>query len=278
MSRADKTVAVAELVAEFRDSSAAVLTEYRGLTVAQLAQLRETLGATTTYSVVKNTLTKIAAREAGVGAFEDLLVGPSAIAFVKGDPVVAAKSLRDFARTHPLLVIKGGVLDGSPLDPSELARLADLESREVLLAKLAGAMKAKTSQAAALFQAPLAQVARMVDALRAKVEEGAPAAAEPTAEDVETAPEDAEPSAEADVPAGADDAAAEAPVAHATDDSATDSATDAAPSDAAPFDAAPADAAPADATETAATDAPATEAGATETAAADSTESAATEV
>ena len=171
MARADKEAAVAELAEEFRSSQGAVLTEYRGLTVADLAELREQLGDVATYAVVKNTLTKIAAREAGVDSFEELLVGPSAIAFVKGDPVEAAKSLRDFARAHPMLVIKGGVLDGAPLDPSELTRLADLESREVLLAKLAGAMKASLSGAAALFQAPLAQAARTLEALRLKFEE-----------------------------------------------------------------------------------------------------------
>lgn len=169
MARADKVAAVADLATAFRESQAAVLTEYRGLSVAELAQLRAALGTTTTYSVVKNTLTKIAAREAGVDSLDALLVGPSAIAFVQGDPVEAAKGLRDFARTHPMLVIKGGVLDGAPLTAGELARLADLESREVLLAKLAGAMKASLSGAAALFQAPLAQAARTLEALRAKL-------------------------------------------------------------------------------------------------------------
>jgi len=176
MARADKAAAVAELAEEFRSSQGAVLTEYRGLTVAQLAELRAKLGQVATYAVVKNTLTKIAAREAGVDAFEDLLVGPSAIAFVKGDPVEAARSLRDFAKAHPTLVIKGGVLDGAPLAPAELSRLADLESREVLLAKLAGAMKASLSGAAALFQAPLAQAVRTIEALGAKVEQDTGAA------------------------------------------------------------------------------------------------------
>ena len=176
MARADKAAAVAELAEEFRSSQGAVLTEYRGLTVAQLAELRAKLGEVATYAVVKNTLTKIAAREAGVDAFEDLLVGPSAIAFVKGDPVEAARSLRDFAKAHPTLVIKGGVLDGAPLAPAELSRLADLESREVLLAKLAGAMKASLSGAAALFQAPLAQAVRTIEALGAKVEQDTGAA------------------------------------------------------------------------------------------------------
>ena len=199
MARADKAVAVAELTEEFRSSQGAVLTEYRGLTVAQLAELREKLGPTATYSIVKNTLTKIAAREAGIDSFDDLLVGPSAIAFLKGDPVEAAKSLRDFSKAHPFLVIKGGVLDGAALSPVELSRLADLESREVLLAKLAGAMKASLSNAAALFQAPLAKAARTIDALRDKVAQDPSASAEaesetaPAAEDVPTdeAPTDA---------------------------------------------------------------------------------------
>jgi len=166
MARPDKTTTVAELTEEFRSSSAAVLTEYRGLTVAELKELRRSLGVDTSYAVVKNTLTKIAAREAGVVAFDDLLQGPSAIAFVKGDPVEAAKGLRDFAKTHPLLVIKGGVLDGKALSPSELAKLADLESREVLLAKMAGALQASLTNAVSLFAAPLAQTARLLEALR----------------------------------------------------------------------------------------------------------------
>jgi large subunit ribosomal protein L10 len=177
MARPDKAAAVAELTENFRSSSAAVLTEYRGLTVAQLKQLRRSLGDGATYSVVKNTLTKIAARDAGVDGLDDLLAGPSAVAFVKGEPVEAAKALRDFARTNPLLVIKGGVLDGRPISAEDISKLADLESREVLLAKAAGAMNATMAKAAALFQAPLSQTARLVEALRAKQAEGAPAEA-----------------------------------------------------------------------------------------------------
>ena len=183
MARPDKAAAVAELTEAFRSSNTAVLTEYRGLTVAQLKELRRSLGDQATYAVVKNTLTKIAAREAGVDAFDGLLQGPSAIAFVKGDPVEAAKGLRDFAKAHPLLVIKGGVMDGRPITAAELAKIADLESREVLLAKLAGAMKGSLSQAVSLFAAPLAQTARLVEALRAKAEaEAAKAPAAPAAE------------------------------------------------------------------------------------------------
>jgi large subunit ribosomal protein L10 len=170
MARPDKAAAVADLTEEFRTSSAAVLTEYRGLTVSQLKALRTALGPTTSYAVVKNTLTKIAAREAGVDSVEEFLAGPSAIAFVKGDPVEAARGLRDFARANPLLVIKGGVMDGRPLSAAEIRTLADLEPREVLLAKLAGAMKASLSGAVSLFAAPLAQTARLLEALRQKAE------------------------------------------------------------------------------------------------------------
>lgn len=171
MARPDKAAAVAELAEEFRSSPAAVLTEYRGLTVAQLKELRRALGANAKYAVVKNTLTKIAAKEAGITQFEALLEGPSAIAFVKGDPVEAAKGLRDFAKAHPPLVIKGGVLDGKPLSADEIKKLADLESREVLLAKLAGALMAAPQRAVSLFAAPLAQMARLAEALRQMAEQ-----------------------------------------------------------------------------------------------------------
>jgi large subunit ribosomal protein L10 len=169
MARPDKAAAVAELTDEFRSSNGAVLTEYRGLTVAQLRQLRTALGDDVNYAVVKNTLTKIAAKDAGVESFDSLLEGPSAIAFIKGDPVVAAKSLRDFAKANPLLVIKAGVLEGKALGTDEINKLADLESREVLLAKLAGAMKAAPQQAVSLFAAPLSQAARLFAALQDKL-------------------------------------------------------------------------------------------------------------
>ena len=177
MARADKAAAVAEITEEFRASSAAVLTEYRGLSVGQLKELRRSLGADTTYAVVKNTLSKIAAKDAGVQGFDELLVGPTAIAFIKGDPVTAAKGLDTFAKENPLLVIKGGVLDGKVLTADDVKKLAKLESREVLLSKVAGAANAAMAKAAALFQAPLSQAARTVDALRAKVEAEGPAVA-----------------------------------------------------------------------------------------------------
>ncbi|WP_169953190.1 50S ribosomal protein L10 [Microbispora sp. H11081] len=171
MAKADKSVAIAELKSEFEGSSAAVLTEYRGLTVAQLKQLRVSLGGNAKFAVAKNTLTKIAANNAGISSLDDLFQGPTAIAFVKGDVVEAAKGLRDFAKANPLLVIKGGVVDGKSMTPDEITKLADLESREVLLAKLAGALKAKQSQAAATFAALPTTMARLAEALRAKREE-----------------------------------------------------------------------------------------------------------
>ena len=176
MARPDKAAAVAELTEKFRSSGAAVLTEYRGLTVAQLKALRTALRGNADYAVVKNTLTAIAAKEAGLGVLADELKGPSAIAFVTGDPVAAAKSLRDFAKANPALVVKGGVLDGRALTAADVTKLADLESREVLLAKAAGAMKAKLYQAAYLFTAPASKAVRTVEALRAQQEESQNAA------------------------------------------------------------------------------------------------------
>ncbi len=199
MARAEKAAAVAELTERFQTSTGAVLAEYRGLTVAQLAELRRALGEHATFSVVKNTLTKIAATEAGLA--EDLgglLSGPSAIAFVKGDVVEAAKGLREFAKANPALVIKGGVIDGKAMTPPEIGRLADLESREVLLAMLAGAMKASMSQAAAVLGALPTQMAQLAGALQAKLEAegGAGATPESPAPAAAEAPAEAEAGAE----------------------------------------------------------------------------------
>ena len=205
MARPDKAAAVAEIVDSFNDSSGAVLTEYRGLTVKQLQDLRRSLGENANYAVVKNTLAKIAASQAGISGFDDLLTGPTAIAFINGDVVEAAKGLRDFAKANPTLVIKGGVLDGKPLDAKEIAKLADLESREVLLGKMAGAMLASLSQAVYLLNAPLAKAARLAGALQAKAQEdssilaggaGTPAAAEEAPAEAE-APTDEAPAAAA---------------------------------------------------------------------------------
>ena len=167
---ANKEATVAELTEKFQSSSAVLLTEYRGLTVSQLKELRRSISADATYAVAKNTLIKIAAAKAGVTAFDGQLAGPSAMAFVHGDAVAVAKAMRDFAKANPLLVVKSGVLDGSALTADEVKKLADLESREVLLAKAAGMFKASMYQAAYMFQAPLAQAARAVDALRQKQE------------------------------------------------------------------------------------------------------------
>ena len=165
---ANKEATVAELTEKFSSSSAILLTEYRGLTVAQLKELRRSISADATYAVAKNTLLKIAAANAGVTAFDGQLVGPSAIAFVSGDPVNVAKSLRDFAKANPLLVVKSGYLEGKALSADEVKKLADLETKEVLLAKAAGALKASLFKAAYVFQAPLSQAVRTVDALREK--------------------------------------------------------------------------------------------------------------
>jgi large subunit ribosomal protein L10 len=232
MARPDKAAAVAEIVEQFNDSAGAVLTEYRGLTVKQLQELRRALGENANYAVVKNTLTQIAAREAGVDGFDDLLTGPTAIAFINGDVVEAAKGLRDFAKANPALVIKGGFVDGAPMDAKEIAKLADLESREVLLGKLAGAMLASLSQAVYLLNAPIAQAARLAGALQAKAEQdpsilaggatpsdqdGPAAAAEeaPAEEEAAEAPAEAEAAAddatETEAPAAEAEAAEEAP-------------------------------------------------------------------
>ena len=217
--RSDKADAVAELAEAFRTSAAAVLTEYRGLTVKQISALRVALGADTSYAVVKNTLTKIAASDAGIDGLAELLSGPTAVAFVKGEPVEAAKALRDFAKANPALVVKGGVMDGKALSVDEVKKLADLESREVLLGKMAGALLASLSNAVYLLNAPLAQAARLAGALQAKATEdpsvlrggaGTPA---PAAE--EEAPEAA--AEEAPAAEATEAATEEAPAAEATE-------------------------------------------------------------
>jgi len=164
MATPEKTAAVAEIAEDFRTANATVLTEYRGLSVGLMKQLRRSLGTKNKYSVVKNTLTKLAAKEAGVDLDPALLAGPSAVAFIKGDPIDAAKALRDFSKENPMLVIKGGIFEGKAVTTAEIMQLANLESREVLLAKIAGAMKGS-----------IAKAARVFDALRIKMEAGAPA-------------------------------------------------------------------------------------------------------
>lgn len=225
--RPDKAAAVAEIAEAFRSSSAAVLTEYRGLTVKQISALRVALGADTTYSVVKNTLTTIAAKDAGLSGVDALLEGPTAVAFIQGEPVAAAKALRDFAKANPALVVKGGVMDGKALTAEDVSKLANLESREVLLAKMAGALLASLSNAVYLLNAPLAQAARVVGALQAKAEADpsvlaggagtpAPAAADETAAD-EAAADEAPAAADATEAPAADAAAEGAPEATAAE-------------------------------------------------------------
>jgi large subunit ribosomal protein L10 len=230
MARAEKAAAVADIVESFNGSAGAVLTEYRGLTVKQLQELRRSLGQDANYAVVKNTLAKLAAAEVGMSGVDDLLTGPTAIAFINGDVVEAAKGLRDFAKANPTLVIKGGYIDGAVLDAKEVAKLADLESREVLMGKLAGAMLASLSQAVYLLNAPLAQAARLAGALQAQREEsgsdtseslaggaGVPAAAEepPVADEAAAADE-----------APTEEASDDAPAVEATDEAAADEATE----------------------------------------------------
>jgi large subunit ribosomal protein L10 len=185
MARPDKVDAVAEIANRFRGATAAVVTEYRGLSMPQLTQLRRSLGEGTTYRIAKNTLVSRAAEDAGVQGLDELFVGPTAIAFVQGEPVHAAKALRDFAKENRALVIKGGYMDGRPLTVEEVTQIAELESREVLLAKLAGALKGKLSEAAGLFAAPASQVARLAAALQEK-KSAVEAPAEPAAAPAES--------------------------------------------------------------------------------------------
>ena len=222
MARSDKDAAVADIADAFRGSSAAVLTEYRGLTVSQMTELRRSMGSSARYAVVKNTLTKIAARQAGLTGLDEMLSGPTAVAFISGDPVEAAKGLRDFSKTNPLLIIKGGVLDGAPISADEISKLADLESREVLLAKLAGAMNGTLSKAVSLFAAPLSQAARLIEALRQQREDSGESVPAPAVDEA------ANPSAEA---------SAEAPTAEARNSETTADSTDSAQAAQSPADA-----------------------------------------
>ncbi|PLV45413.1 50S ribosomal protein L10 [Mycobacterium tuberculosis variant microti OV254] len=205
MAKADKATAVADIAEQFSASTATVITEYRGLTVANLAELRRSLAGSATYTVAKNTLIKRAATEAGIEGLDELFVGPTAIAFVRGEPVDAAKAIKTFARENKALVIKGGYMDGHPLTVAEVERIADLDSREVLLAKLAGAMKGNLAKAAGLFNAPASQMARLAAALQEKkASEPAPAPAAEAAPAAATASEEAASEAPAETPADAE--------------------------------------------------------------------------
>ena len=168
MAKSEKVEAVDEIVQAFDSSNAAVVTEYRGLSMAQITELRRALGPDVKYRVAKNTLVKRAAEQSGVEGLEELFVGPTAIAFVEGEAVDAAKAIKQFAKDNKALVVKGGYMDGRALSVAEVESIADLDSREVTLSKLAGAMKAKMGETAALFAAPASQVARMTAALKDK--------------------------------------------------------------------------------------------------------------
>ena len=170
MARPDKVAAVQQIAGWFAESNAAVLTEYRGLSVTQLKQLRRALGSDVNYAVVKNTLAKIAVAQAGIEGLDDALQGPTAVAFAHGETVDVAKALRDFAKANHALVIKGGVMDGLALTAEDVSKLADLDSREVTLAKLAGVLKASLFAAARTFAAPATKAVRTIDALREKQE------------------------------------------------------------------------------------------------------------
>jgi large subunit ribosomal protein L10 len=224
MARPDKAAAVAELSGKFTSSAGVVLTEYRGLSVKALKELRRSLGENATYAVSKNTLTMIAARDAGIDGIDEHLVGPTAIAFIDGDPVVVAKGLRDFARANPLLVIKGGVFEGKPLSSDEVKKLADLESREVLLAKVAGGMQGVLQQAISLVSAPLSQAARVIAALEEAAKEN-PSLIAGAGTPAESAPDE-----DGQEPSNEELAAADAPVAEAdAEPAAPAAAEDAAP-------------------------------------------------
>lgn len=188
MARPEKTAVVDAVRERLRETNAAVLTEYRGLDVAELAQLRARLRESDAeYKVVKNTLTRLAARDAGVDIPDELLTGPTAITFCAGDPVAAAKVLRNFSREHPSLVLKGGLFEGRVLGAEETLRLAELETREQMLTRLAGMFQSIVAQPARLAQANLSKAARLFAALQA--ERGAGESPAPEPESAGDAPE-----------------------------------------------------------------------------------------
>ncbi|ADK28104.2 50S ribosomal protein L10 [Corynebacterium pseudotuberculosis] len=170
MANPKNVSSLAELKERFADTDSIVITEYRGLTVAQITELRRSLGADVQYSVAKNTLLKLAAKEAGVEGLDDLLSGPTAIAFIKGEAVDAAKAMKKFASNNKAFVVKGGYMDGDALNADQVNAIAELDNRETTLAKLAGAMKGNLAKAAGLFNAPASQVARLGAALQEKKE------------------------------------------------------------------------------------------------------------
>ncbi|OWN66605.1 50S ribosomal protein L10 [Corynebacterium diphtheriae] len=170
MANAKNTESLAELKNRFADIDSVFVTEYRGLTVAQITELRRALGSDVQYSVAKNTLIKLAAKEAGIEGLDDILTGPTAVAFIKGEAVDAAKAMKKFASENKAFVIKGGYMDGNALSAAQVDAIAELDNRETTLAKLAGAMKGNLAKAAGLFNAPASQVARLGAALQEKKE------------------------------------------------------------------------------------------------------------
>jgi large subunit ribosomal protein L10 len=238
MARPDKVAVVEEVKDRFAAATATVLTEYRGLTVTELAELRAELRKNDAeYKVAKNTLVRIAAKEAGMGIPDELLMGPTAITFCAGDPVGVAKVLRTFSKDHPALVVKGGILEGRLIDAAETLKLADLESREELLARLAGMMMSIVAQPARLAHASLSKMARLLAAYQTKQEESgetadAPTAEAPPEEAAEASVADAEPVDSSEAPAAAteeaeaEEAAAEPEASTDADDADAEEASD----------------------------------------------------
>ncbi len=205
--RADKVAVVAEVRERFADSAAVLLTEYRGIDVSSMATLRRSLrDAGGEYKVYKNTLVRLAVSDLGIEGLEDLLVGPTALAFVSGDAAGVAKALKTFRKDNENLVIKGGILGDSLMDESQVMALADLPSRDELLARLAGGFAAPMQQMAALMNAVIAKFGYGLQAL---IEAGgAPGAPEATAPS-EEAPSEETPEPEAETPTSADAASAD---------------------------------------------------------------------
>ena len=227
MPNPEKVARVAELKARIDGSDALLLTEYRGLTVSEITQLRRSLAeGGASFAVVKNTLMRRAAADAGIEELDPLLEGPSAITFVDGDPVAAAKSVVAAQKLYPTLVLKGAFMDGRVLSASEAKSLADLDSREVMLSKIAGLLKSDLSKAAALFVSAQSKFVSLLDAYKAKfpAEEipAEAAAPEAPAAETEAAPEAAEPEAapETEAPEAAEAEAPEAPADEPTADEA----------------------------------------------------------
>jgi large subunit ribosomal protein L10 len=195
--KAQKIERVAKLTERIRSSEALLLTEYRGLTVADIGDLRRSLAeGGTRFSVVKNTLMRRAASDAEVAELEALLEGPTAVAFVDGDPVAAAKKVVDAQKRFPTLVLKGAWMEGKLLSADEAKSLAALESRELMLSKIAGLLKGEMSRAASMFQALQSQFLGLLDAYREKL----PAAEAPTAAET-----DAPATEDGPAPEGADE-------------------------------------------------------------------------